>query len=660
MPISQENFNKNLYNLLKTQGYDPEPLDSKGKTSAVPNEADVFKISIGNKEHAYVTIDDAQQLKVYYDDSLIEETDNSTFRTLTRQLKKWAQRKQLGFELVNRDHLQADMAMREHMKQKEKLGEGYYPMGKKSSYNDSVPQVKILLQHTRQIEEGEQRFRNIAKIFVENTNGERFLLPTVRPGLARVYARHIAEGGTPYDEKGTHITSLVEEYTKMAGFVRATRNGQFNESAQKLVNEGLNHYQSLRETLSKLTSRRGYNNYFESYTPILNEVEETQNLNELFVQETLDPRIESVLPILNRLSKNISEMREVTELDEWAQSVLEVEDETTKTLAEPASEMLDEAPGAETLAHNDQTEKSNLKAFDLEEEVKVKYEVVDKDGKRVGTWDGIVFKAYDKTKFPAGTMEKIPPGAKVDKESGPLDDKHMAMSKAGLEEDSLDEINLGKTGKALAATAGLAAAGIGGQHMAKMPSIDQIQNKPGFAYELTQNLAKDPNYRESMQIYYEVLKDPEATEKKKVLAKKYNTDQYFKVWMDTVNQARKKEPTIWNKIKNWFATALNEEELDEAQITYFHVVVDGTSKGKFKDEAKAKEMVAAMKKEFPNKKISVEKKDEFSEDLDANQKRVGQLGPTDPVGKNEKNLRGKLVGASESVEFHDLRRLAGI
>jgi len=50
-----------------------------------------------------------------------------------------------------------------------------------------------------------------------------------------------------------------------------------------------------------------------------------------------------------------------------------------------------------------------------------------------------------------------------------------------------------------------------------------------------------------------------------------------------------------------------------------------------------------------------------AEDLDANQKRVGQLGPTEPVGKNEKNLRGKLVGA-ESVdpEIRRLKKLSGV
>ena len=50
-----------------------------------------------------------------------------------------------------------------------------------------------------------------------------------------------------------------------------------------------------------------------------------------------------------------------------------------------------------------------------------------------------------------------------------------------------------------------------------------------------------------------------------------------------------------------------------------------------------------------------------AEGLDANQKRAGQLGPTEKVGKNEKNLRGRLVG-NESVdpEIIRIRKLSGI
>jgi hypothetical protein len=53
---------------------------------------------------------------------------------------------------------------------------------------------------------------------------------------------------------------------------------------------------------------------------------EENNLNELFVQETLDPRIESVMPILNRIHKKVSESvvdKEMNKLAEWADSLVE-------------------------------------------------------------------------------------------------------------------------------------------------------------------------------------------------------------------------------------------------------------------------------------------------------------------------------------------------
>ena len=334
MPISNDNLNKKLYELLKTQGFDPIPKNSKGETTPVPEEADVFRFTfkVDGKPvgPAWITVDSNQQLKVYYDDEVMggmNEDGGSgqidDFTEFLQQLKKWAQRRQLGFDLQNQDHLESDMAQREHVRKQEQINEGYYPMGKSASYNDSVPSVKIILQHTRQIQEGEQRFRNIARIFLENTVGERILAPTTRPGIAKVYARHLAEGGLPHDDRWGHIGSLVEEYTKMAGFVRATKGNQFNESAQQLVIEGINHYQSLRETLSRMIGHKGYNAYFESWTPALME-DETDNdtLNELFVQETMDPRIESVMPILSRIHKKVNEMSEVNELAEWADSIV--------------------------------------------------------------------------------------------------------------------------------------------------------------------------------------------------------------------------------------------------------------------------------------------------------------------------------------------------
>jgi hypothetical protein len=334
MAKNQESINRSLFELLRSRGYAPTLLDTSGKEIPVPEEAEVFqfKFTKDGEEYGTVTasIDGLHKLIIYFGDDVAnsEKEDNGgddSWYKLLNHLKRFAQQHQLSFEVKNRDHLKYDMAKREHMKKQERISEGYYPMGKKASYNDNIPTVKIVIEHSRTIEEGEQRYRNVNRIFLENTQGERILAPTTKPGVAQIYARHLAEGGMPHDDRWNHIIGLCEEYNKMGAFVRATRNNQFNESAQQLVNEGINHYQSLRESLSKMRGARGYNAYFESYTPPLMEDEtEENNLNELFVQETLDPRIESVMPILSKLHKKVAEMKEVNELSEWADSLTEV------------------------------------------------------------------------------------------------------------------------------------------------------------------------------------------------------------------------------------------------------------------------------------------------------------------------------------------------
>ena len=336
MAIGNETFNHELYQLLKVRGYHPTPLNSQNQRVKASQEADVIEFDFIKEGESYgkvwVSIDDGSNVCIYFDDEQADSPSNKTpgadyddtWTGLLKHIKQWAQRRQLSFELANKDRLGDDMRQRDYYKMKEKLGEGYHAMGKKASYNDAVPNVKIILQHNRGLEEGEQRYRNVAKIFLENQDGERFLAPTTRPGIARVYARHIAEGGVPNDERWNHIKSICEEYNQMAGFVRATRNKEFNESALHLVQEGANHYGNLRETLSKLAGHRGYHAYFESYTPALMEDEDDTSINELFVQETMDPRIESVMPILSRLHKKVSEtaVPEVDSLAEWADSVI--------------------------------------------------------------------------------------------------------------------------------------------------------------------------------------------------------------------------------------------------------------------------------------------------------------------------------------------------
>lgn len=332
MARNQDKTKNDIYNYFKSNGYEPVLKSTNGKEVSVPEEAEViefqFKLDDVNYGTAAISLDNEGQLKMFYSNKIKSSPTTSkhgeiTWDKLIPAIRQMTFGKTKGIELDDMDNLEYDMAKREHSK---KLEEGYYPMGKKASYSDNIPECKIVIKHNRNIEEGEQRYRNIHQIFIENVLGERFLAPTTKPGLARVYARHIAEGGKVNDDKWNHITGLCEEYSKMAGFIRATRNGQFNEDTQRLVSAGTEHYISLRESLHKLAGKRGYNTYFESWSPPLMESEESEDLSEMFMNSSLDPRIESVIPILNRLNKTISEnqdIKEVVELEEWADSIAE-------------------------------------------------------------------------------------------------------------------------------------------------------------------------------------------------------------------------------------------------------------------------------------------------------------------------------------------------
>jgi hypothetical protein len=334
-----QSLNQALYGELKSRGYEPKILDANGKEVALPDQAQIFQFNYkqGSTQYGSVTVsvDTTGTINVVFDNSVASSPKSKrpgelSWSDLLGVINSFGARHGAEVTTNNQDRLSNDMELRPHRKEESRnqFNEGYHAAGKKASYNDSIPTVKMIIQHSKVMEEGEQRFRHVDKIFVENTNGERFLLPTKKPGLGRVYANHIKEGGTPYDDRGKHITSLIEEFDKMASFCRATKNKQFNESVQKLVEHGVAHYQSIRETLQKLSGPKGYAAYFENFTPMLAEDDtESVDLSEMFKTSSLDTRIESALPILSRICKNINETSktdEVTdELSEWADNIIE-------------------------------------------------------------------------------------------------------------------------------------------------------------------------------------------------------------------------------------------------------------------------------------------------------------------------------------------------
>lgn len=324
---TSDNTAQNLYDLLVSRDLDPTALDARGKPTENPEEGEIFSFDFtvdgNNYGTVVVLLDDASNLEVYYSDNLgrgMETGDKEEWYSLLNHLRMFAKRNLKQFSTKDMSRLKH--TMRGMAAIKEGLFEGYYG-NRKTSYSDQPRHTRLVIKHQRPLGENDARFRYIESLFVETAEGERFKLPFTKLAGGRAMARHIAEGGTPYDPMGQHISAMVNEMNTLSRFLRAS--SQVNEAARGMVESARDHYQNLRKRVKGLAGQRGYNAYKESWNPAEIASHETlvEEIKGLFLEQRIDPRIEEALPILARLAQEHAPMKETQEFDNWAEQILE-------------------------------------------------------------------------------------------------------------------------------------------------------------------------------------------------------------------------------------------------------------------------------------------------------------------------------------------------
>ena len=325
---SANTTSQQIYDLLVSRDFDPSALDLMGKSAESPGEADLFsfeyKTSNKNYGTVVILIDSDSNMEVYFGDNLgktMEAEDRKDWYDFLYMIRMLAKRNMLTFSLNNLNKLKYNMKSIAAMTEGTLL-EGYYGTSK-TSYSDQPKKTKLVIKHSRALGEGEQRFRNVETLFVETDEGERFKLPFTNLTGGKAMARHVAEGGKPYDAFGQHIAEIIAEMATLSRFNRATRNKTYVEDAQALAEQAVEHYRDLKRKAKRMISRRGYHEELENFDPItVTELDETVDaVRETFVQQSLDPRVEDALPILARIKD--TNMKEVDEFASWADEIVE-------------------------------------------------------------------------------------------------------------------------------------------------------------------------------------------------------------------------------------------------------------------------------------------------------------------------------------------------
>jgi hypothetical protein len=146
----------------------------------------------------------------------------------------------------------------------------------------------------------------------------------------------------------------------LSRFNRAQHNRVFEGVTQELVESARQYYHNLQETMKHLGSTRGYQAYFENWAPDhVGEAESlVENLRNMFVEQTLDARIEAALPTLAKIQQQGNNMKEAQIFENWINNL----SEGTWALPETPEQMekLNQLMSAELIVGPDATNAKEL------------------------------------------------------------------------------------------------------------------------------------------------------------------------------------------------------------------------------------------------------------------------------------------------------------
>ena len=331
-----------LFEKIRDRFEDVSLGNDNAKATTDPQKARFFNFDyvVDDTNHGNITMSliDEISLKVYFSKNISSDLDDEQKKewySFLRELREFARRNLLSFE--PRDITRSTLKHRDIQQQSkadstydadEVVAESRMYGTLNRSYESFGP-VRIKLQHTKPImdETHGARSRNIAAVFVENDQGERFRLPFENLTGARAMARHVSAGGVPTDDLGRHITEMVGEMTTLRPFVRGMARRTFEDVVTKeMVESAFGYHALLKNTLKKLKGKRGYTEFKESFKPALVEDEvNVAELKELFVKKTLDERIEQALPLVHKAYNIMKENNNpyAQQFENWADKLSE-------------------------------------------------------------------------------------------------------------------------------------------------------------------------------------------------------------------------------------------------------------------------------------------------------------------------------------------------
>ena len=317
---------KDLFNKIRGQFPQVTLGNSSGQATTEPTEARFFDFDFKESGNTLgkvsISISEEDGLIVMHSKDFVEQSDEPLkhgWYNFLKELRSFAKARVLGFD--TRDITKSNLEKRDYDflgqgKEVETVSESNLYGTTKTSFQ-TVGEARLVIKHSAPVNPtvAGGRTHRIESLFIESNAGERFKYPIKHLNGARAMARHVSEGGNPFDDFGKHISEMSAELNQLRKFKT-----YMNRS--NVMAEGLKQYQSvvderieeIKSSCLKLQKQNNYKETFESYSKSeLAEVPEDVKkswIDELTIK-TFNEELQDVFPYIYKL---VSERTAIEEL----------------------------------------------------------------------------------------------------------------------------------------------------------------------------------------------------------------------------------------------------------------------------------------------------------------------------------------------------------
>jgi hypothetical protein len=318
--IAEELFNK-------VRGRFPSVTigNENGEVTNMPQQARFFDFDYkeGGKSLGKISISlDEKAVSVMYSQDIVEDEDSFTkekWFNFLKEIRVFAKKRMLNFD--TRNITKSNLNKRDYKFLAQQGGEQTMSESKmygtsKISYQD-IGNARLSIKHTESINQelASGRTQKIGAIYVENADGERFKYPFKHLNGARAMARHVAEGGKPYDDFGKHITGLSEELSKLRKFkTYMGRSAVMAESLSEYMDVVKERIATVKKTVESLQKESYYKEAFETFeVPVMEDVPEdvAENWIDQLTIRQFNEELQDVFPYIYKLVSEASKAKEL-------------------------------------------------------------------------------------------------------------------------------------------------------------------------------------------------------------------------------------------------------------------------------------------------------------------------------------------------------------